>query len=643
MKKIHIKRYLDRLLSGNIGAQLLIFVLVFLIILILIALCYWILGVGEGLFDAVEKCLADIFVGDQYAKYVYQEKPYSNPGLWIKSVTILSCIVGAVVVEGLLVATLTSIIQGRVDKVKNGSVCYNFKNHYVVLGYNEYVPSLIAGLADKGADVVVAVEKDVQNCKSELRSRVANSDWKRITVLQANRTSADDLTSLGTTNARCIYIIGENGESSHDMRNMQCYHTLMDGGTKVECYVYAEEQSFYDLQINCGVGDNKYYHPFNFDELWARKVLVDFDDKYEKLDYRSKENNLSVHPEKQVHLVVIGMTGIGEALIKGAALIAHYPNFISHGVRTRITCIDSRMGDLMQNFVGRHKPFFHHCNYTYKQFDAWENEKTKKNEVPAENDFLDVEFEFIEAETPSPSVQNLIEAWSRDEGQLLTIAFCEKDDVLNFQWSHNLPEATYTHGIPVWVCQREVMDDDFKHTRFSHIQTFGSYNIPVDTNAVEVQWGKMVNHIYSLLYAEKDVTTGEAFQADADEEWRALGIDKRWSNIYNASSFPYKLRSIGLDVNSLEGGFEEVLRKNIELLSETEHNRWNSEQLLIGYRSTTEDEHRQIVAEPAKKKAFKKRFVHDDIRSYKELDEYTKEKDRQLIINLARVVCSGKD
>ena len=74
------------------------------------------------------------------------------------------------------------------------------------------------------------------------------------------------------------------------------------------------------------------------------------------------------------------------------------------------------------------------------------------------------------------------------------------------------------------------------------------------------------------------------------------------------------------------------------MIAEVEHNRWNIEQLMHGYRPTTPSEHQEVLKNPSLKKAYKQRFIHDDIRHYGELDEYSKDKDRQLIIYLLKSI-----
>ena len=55
------------------------------------------------------------------------------------------------------------------------------------------------------------------------------------------------------------------------------------------------------------------------------------------------------------------------------------------------------------------------------------------------------------------------------------------------------------------------------------------------------------------------------------------------------------------------------------MLAEIEHNRWNIEELLLGYRPVYKNEDDIIDADKSRKKEYKNRFIHYDIRPFNEL------------------------
>lgn len=640
MKSNRFRRFIDRRLSSGMGIQLMVFAVVFLLTLLLLGICYRIFGVGSSVWDSLSKCLADFFGADQYIKYAYSDGEITQPSSGVKFLTLIACVIGAVVFQGLLIATITNIIHSRVDKVKNGDVRYGFSNHYVVLGYDYNVPHLIQRLSASKKNIILAVENNVNEYRELLLGALGSNAFKRITLLRVNRTNQQDIESLCICQSQRIYIIGEC-ESDCDMRNLESFRIITEEiHAKVPCYVQIDSQPYYDLIVNYGTRNTEFFHPYNINELWARKVLVDIENQFEKLDYRSDDDNIFTHPERFVHFVVVGFSNMGEAMAKEFVLLAHYPNFFTHGLRTKITCVDPNMGELMLDFVGRHKILFQHCHYSFVRYDTIGNVSQINNDVAQDKDFLDVEFEFVETEISSPITQRMIEKWSSDEKQFLTVALCSDNEMQNYQMGYTLPESVYLHSVPVFVYKKNNNSNPVTNERFGHVQFFGAYDSDITIESQEVGLGKYVNAIYDYLYSDKEVNIGEAFYEDTDALWCKLPIDKRWSNIYNASALPYKLRSMGHRTISNVSLTEE----QVDILAKVEHNRWNVEQLLVGYRSATDQEHAEIVADKTgkTKKYYKKQFVHDDIRPSDELDNPTKDKDKQLLIYLLKAIDQNK-
>ena len=82
---------------------------------------------------------------------------------------------------------------------------------------------------------------------------------------------------------------------------------------------------------------------------------------------------------------------------------------------------------------------------------------------------------------------------------------------------------------------------------------------------------------------------------------------------------------------------ESIKDKETETLGHVEHDRWNVEKLLLGYRKPKDDEDyyskkNYVNGEKVKemKDAHKELFIHCDIRPYTELDEI-QEIDREII------------
>ena len=586
MSQSGVKRIIDRKLSSGIGEQLVVFIIIFVLSLLLVTFCYWLLGVGNGFVDSVAKSFADFFGGDQYSNYAYPEETASDIAPWVKWVTLIACIVGSIVFQGLLIATLTNAIQSRAEKVQEGNVRYRFKNHYLILGYNESVPTLVSRLCKTGHDIVIVVSKEVLDCRNNIYDTIGKRG--NVIVLRGDMNSNDDLRSLFVSSAKLVYILGEVSNPNRDLQNLDCYRTITNTiNAKVDCYVQIYEQAIYDMVIHHGEDDIQHFHPYNHEELWARKVLVDTDNIYRKPDYRSDEDNINSKPYKYVHFVIMGFSAMGEAMCREAALLLHYPNFAERGIKSKITWIDLNMGQRMQSFIGRHKTMFDCCGYSFYAIDSF-GDMTEKSWRPViESDFLDIEFQFIEADPQNMALLQKLDNWSNDENQFLNIVICADNDINNYQLGHALPQSVYMRNVPIFLYQKKQYRDGGIHSMQNCIQTFGYEGIDVTTDLAEIKWGKYVNYIYNQLYGDGVVATGEEMNSAAEELWNNLSIDKRWSNIYNACSILYKLRSIGIENIQQLASKMNILLSNLEVLSEVEHNRWNIEQLIHGYRPTT--------------------------------------------------------
>ena len=59
--------------------------------------------------------------------------------------------------------------------------------------------------------------------------------------------------------------------------------------------------------------------------------------------------------------------------------------------------------------------------------------------------------------------------------------------------------------------------------------------------------------------------------------------------------------------------------QEIEIMTEVEHNRWNLEELILGYRPVTDDEQKMIEKDISLKKKFREKKIHYDIRAFHDL------------------------
>lgn len=563
--------------------------------------------------------------GSTGTTYVTIEEPDSEKTLGLAIVYVL----GLIVLSGLVIATITNVLRTWVDRFKQGTVRYClFRRHIVILGYNDMVPGMIERTCGKnrrypdGVRIVVGVRKDVHEVATQLSNHLSKHQRKCVVVLQADSCNKHDLKRLRARMAKEVYILGEH-DDAYSLNSFEKIQGMCKGKQHPECYVQMQYQSTFALfQTYSGKDGMEHFHAFNFHDVWAREMLM-----REEIDTREGK---SVGPdsEKQVHLVVIGMTEMGEALAREAAFLCHYPNYVSKGIRTRITFIDPQAKEQMTFLTGRYDHLFDLCRYGYRDFDTGDC----TYHTP-ERDFLDMEFEFIQSNIASKAIRKEMSQWATSDKQVLTIAVCTEMPHRSIAAGLYLPDEVFDNNIPIWVYQPAKGDlkEFLDKSQFENVTTFGMSGNSLDIkNEADnlLQKAKRLNHFYWHFDGKKltyDIV-------DVEKEWQSLTIFNKWSNLYNVSAIPTKLRCSPTQTE-----------EDIEIISQVEHNRWNVEKLLMGFRPTTAEEHEEInpngVRDQAKKRWYQnEKFAHDDIRPFNELDKDTADIDRKFTREIPKIM-----
>ena len=337
-------------------------------------------------------------------------------------------------------------------------------------------------------------------------------------------------------------------------------------------------------------------YPFTMDVVWSQHIVLDYEP-------------ITIQSEKHVHLVIFGMGEMAEMVTIQAAHVAHYPNYVrNHALRTRITMIDVDAEKKSEEFIRHYQHLFD--NSYYRIVKPSEEKSVVRFHKPMyegkREDFVDVEWEFVEADITNIDVREKLQQWTKDEKQLLTVVMADRDKDKNAAQTLFLPNELYEHHIPVYI--------------------YGKQNVQYDVTLPLVRMAKNVNDVYDQCYNDNFEnwqgqihSSVEIDHAERDKLWADLSSVKRWSSIYNAMTIPSKMRSIGLGEDDWEK-FYDIPQQDIEILAQVEHNRWNVEELILGYRPCTDEEQDLIAADIEKQKdAFKARKIHYDLRAYHDL------------------------
>ena len=370
-------------------------------------------------------------------------------------------------------------------------------------------------------------------------------------------------------------------------------------------------------------------YPFTMTGKWSESIRLD----YQPIGYLS---------EKHVHLVIFGMNDISEMVALNATYMAHYPNYVrDHSLRTRITLIDKQVSAKSDAFTKRYQHLFD--NSYYRLVIPSETKAIVKFHKPMyegkREDFVDIEWEFVEAEANDTAIREKLKKWAADTRQLLTVVMADENGCKNASDALLLPDNLFQNHIPVYVFSKSY----FRLDECPDIHGFGMLDRGYDITLPLVRMAKNINYIYDRCYEEnyadgnasqeKDLSSYDQFLSPVDSmryaveidhdarerSWSRLSIVKRMSSICNAMTIATKMRSIGLDETEWDK-FYDITQQDIELLAQVEHNRWCVEELILGFRPCNEEEQRKTEMDvKTHKKALKSQMIHYDLRAYNDL------------------------
>lgn len=318
--------------------------------------------------------------------------------------------------------------------------------------------------------------------------------------------------------------------------------------------------------------------------------------------------------------------------------------------------------------------------------------------------FLDVEFRFIKGDIFTKEVQALITEWACDDTQILSLIFAMRDSRSNMSIAMNMSDKVYERGTRIFIRQntsskfldkvrqlsqteknKMVINLDGKDEilqikgRYAHIYPFGMTDITFDINKRTQHMAECINYIYNFYYDSKYIVdeNGNPLKDEKEIEakkglplsnqllndgnkvlqgmmkfnkedvlniahdlWIGLKVSDQWSNLYSAYNIGFRERTLKAE------GYEDCmgLDKNVLLkMAEVEHNRWNVEKLLMGFRKPLPEEDayelklelyeeklRKGVFDNFKKTNNKNQYIHGDIRPFGKLNEI-QEVDKEII------------
>lgn len=547
---------------------------------------------------------------------------------------------------------------------------------------------------DREAYILLLTSASPQKIKERLKRHLGERPLERIIVNYGHRMSREEYGAIHLEAAEEIFIVGNRTLPAHDAINVECVDNiccyLNEIGARqkprritcvfedLDTYAAFKTSEIFDEVKKLAIE----FVPYNFYAGWANQVFV-------KQSHRNRLNadrviaypsvcggGIKAEDDKRVHLVFVGTTNFAVAFAMEAAHVLHFPNFKrDNSLRTRITFIDRNADKERHLFITRNRHFFELQELIYRDLSDEATPASSAEHLigigkyPHRN-FLDVEFEFIKGDVFSDRVRSELARWARDDRQYLSLFLAMTNQRDNFAVGMNMPDEVYDRQIPIFIRQdrsdnfvtnlREIdrakkfayhtvdphtneLRTEQRHGRYANIYPFGMNDTGYRGDETVLLQAKLINYLYDTAdYATNrftDLLVLEAMPlqtllAEADKAWRKRSVADKWSNLYAAYSISCKLASLramrGLDADDRSRDLQALTDDEIDTMAVVEHNRWNVEKLLMGFRRPYPEEDK--YAHPASEKLLinnKKLFIHHDIRPYAELPEQTKQLDRE--------------
>lgn len=696
----------DRALSHDLGKQVLILLGMLLVIF---CLSFLLLNISGGDWKGYcSKHHLNIFffplyllIDDNTFHDLYSSSEIGGRTLFLSS---LIYVAGVIVFTGMIIAAITNMIARRVERHRDGLIHYLKSGHYVIMGYDDMVPSIITDIFNRNpnADVLLLTAVDAKIIKERLLKSVARKQMNQIFINYGQRTAKEYYKDIYLESASEIFIVGKRSLPAHDAVNVECVDSICDylkniGGDQrpkritcvfedLDTYAAFKTSEIFQEVRELGIE----FVPYNFYAGWAKQVFF-------TQSYKEKRNpqkpipypavygkGITPDDPKHVHLVFVGTTNFAVSFAMEAAHMLHFPNFEhDNSLKTRITFIDLNADKEKDLFVTRNRHFFdiQASEYSNLSSDCWRrrgsNRSTDKGIL---ENFLDVEFEFIKGDVFSPKVQRKISQWAKASDTYLSIFLAMADQRNNFIMGMNMPDEVYDNGIPIFIRQdradnfvtnlrnndqaekdyyclkNDTIEEKKRKGRYANVFPFGMEDMAYCGEEEAMRMAKLINYLYNNTKNYSfpgqmvlDVIPEKTIWKEAEEAWMKLSVAHKWSNLYCAYSIPCKLASLramrNLKPDDTSHDLNPLTEDEIREIAAVEHNRWNVEKLLMGYRKAKPDEDKYSCPDnpeyAQKLKKNKNLFIHHDIRPFKDLDAVS-QVDREMARCLPWIVRMGK-
>lgn len=472
---------------------------------------------------------------------------------------------------------------------------FNLKNHIIICGLSDKSFTLVNDLSDKKFTIVI-IDNFTENINDQY------SLPNKVIKIKALPSDSNALTKVKVQNAKYIFIMNEGDEINikiatniYRILGSEKVHSQLE---KIICFIHIYEPVYEEIFKS---------HPIFLeqnDRLDARLINI-YRKGSEILTHTypiEVERKQSTIPKEKT-IIISGFGRAGKSILIQNALIYHYTN---EKLLTAII-VDPKVFQELEFFRYDYPSIYELINFKPLETSL---DKLYGNEILAQNG-------------------NLVDA----------VYLCGGDDKLKIALTKRLRNV-FTFS-KIFICfQRNsdltklIKEGDLPYKQ----ENLVIFNLLEETckfeHIVNPDLELLAEKIHEMYY-NVQIKAGETPEKNSSlKPWHELPEDLKDSNRQQAYHIKFKLNAFGYDIIEKDSILNEIIfTKNPDLLekmSKAEHIRWVDEKLLKGWSFA-----------PGKKDPVKR--THPDLIPYEELDEPTKQKDRDTILNIPEILSlSGK-
>ncbi len=437
---------------------------------------------------------------------------------------------------------------------------------------------------------VVVIDRDADNVHLKPMADLGAE------VLVADAADEHALRKAGVHRARYLVATGPNDETNIRIAAIaqKLAGELRSDREPLQCRIHIVNTRLFDMLMKADDSSQRKCEIRVFN-MFVNSVRLLFE------DYFLDPGIIRADDPRTVHVVIIGLGQMGEAVLIQVAHVGQFANLR----KPRVTVIDIE-ARRKQNLVLSRYPNLPLC----------------------------CDLCFLDGDVHDPAIRQQLERWAGDAAELLSVAVCLDDDQRAMSCALHLPRLLAQGNVPIYVrlSQPHGFRNLLKDQRAGAVCGFRSFGAPEDACTLDRVFRPGIEKLAKASHADYLKEQGKQSvplgSKPSMRPWEALSEHYKNSNREQAEHIVWKLRAIGcrkVRREELQGQpVTELTKEEIEVLAKMEHLRWCVEKWLDGWKKGPVD------SEDEK--------THHNLVPWEELSEEDRDKDRNPVARICELV-----